>query len=423
MNHTKLFYEWMKTEYSALKNIKNFIQEQGKITIFTKDDILEFQNTKYQHFLEICLIKDNINYLFNNLTDEEMKQYIRKSKSLKIDLFLETINRLPKTKNLLQMLKKDIIFMGIFNIYYPEIIDKLVEVQDTNFLEYLPQETIILIILNEKDNYKKLILQEVLVSKYYMEEIFKNISTETIECLKELKQSIYYEGLYKKYKKDIFVKLFHNYCVGDFITKINSENYDLFETLILIIEDTARLAKKEIYEVEYLDKGSYSYVYQLGNYVIKIGQKRAQNKIPFDIDMLYPICRKYIKELDLFIEITSLEDSKNIKEEDVYQLFKRKREEGKCWIDAKKENVVRLTKENGSYPFEIEPETLGFYGKKEETKRKQGDCVICDTDLLYYEKNVPWKLLEEICSNIVLDNYIELEKRYQQEKILQRKKD
>ena len=107
--------------------------------------------------------------------------------------------------------------------------------------------------------------------------------------------------------------------------------------------------------------------------------------------------------------------------EDVYQIFKAIREEGRCWIDAKTENVVRLTKENGSYPFEVDPETIGFIGEMPKSKKTINECVICDTDLLYDEKNVPWELINEECSKKVLEDYQKLEERYQQE-ILQRRK-
>jgi len=125
-------------------------------------------------------------------------------------------------------------------------------------------------------------------------------------------------------------------------------------------------------------------VFEVGDYVIKIGDKRVTNVIINDADLLYPICRKYIEELDLFIEVAYLGDIKEIPEEEVYKLYERKRQEGKIWIDPKKENIVRLRKDNGDYPFEVNPETIGFIGESKET-RKRGDYVICDTDLLYKE--------------------------------------
>jgi len=265
------------------------------------------------------------------------------------------------------------------------------------------------------------ILKTILDSEACMEQIFKNITQNETFYLKEFSRSPHYPKLYQKYRHNIFEAVFHNFYMLRMLKNQNTENSDLVETVLLIIEDACRLGGVSVIDMDFFERGSYSVVYKAGDYLIKLGRKRLANKIAADPNLLYPFCRKYIKEFDLFIEVTSLENPKNIDMEDVYQIFKAIREEGRCWIDAKTENVVRLTKENGSYPFEVDPETIGFIGEMPKSKKTINECVICDTDLLYDEKNVPWELINEECSKKVLEDYQKLEERYQQE-ILQRRK-
>ncbi len=428
MEHSSLYYNWLKNEKYALKNIRKFILNKGKITSFTKIDLFCFLKTKYQSYIEKYLLKENIDYLFSVFNDDEMKKYMKESKIVTEDLFLETIKRLPERKNLLKMLSKEEDFHDLFFIHLETVLKKITDLQEPNILEYILPETLCLILLNpNKSYYYKIILKEVISSEFYMEEIFKNINIETIKTLKYLKDSPYYEKTYLKYKEQLLAIILDNYYFRMALKKAQNDNQeDIIKTIFIIIEDITRLAQKDIYDIKYFNRGSYSIVYKIGQYIIKIGKERIQNEIPLDIDMLYPICRKYIKELNLFIEITTLGQNEEITMEDVYQLFKRKREEGKCWIDAKEENVVKLIQDNGSYPFTVEPETIGFIGEKKKEQKKRGECVICDTDLLYEENKVPWDIIKHTCSSAVIKNYNKLEDRYQKEKKQyqrQRKKD
>ena len=197
----------------------------------------------------------------------------------------------------------------------------------------------------------------------------------------------------------------------------------LLEALTIIAEEIAENEKTDMSEIEYIDRGGYSTVAKLGNKVIKIGHKRLTYEIPYHRRLLQPLIRRKIlpqksnpyHDEDLIIEIQEyIKPDKSITDDDVYLVYKELREDGIIWVDAKKENLGRLEKENiihYSEPLYVDDESLGFIPEtiKKRKPLQKGDLVIIDTDHLYREN-------DPRINPISIFNQNPYEKRYQEEK-------
>lgn len=187
----------------------------------------------------------------------------------------------------------------------------------------------------------------------------------------------------------------------------------------MIFEEIAQNEMADVSDVEYIGKGDHSNVYKLGNKVIKLGERRLTNKIPYHRRILQPLLRRKIKNKDLYIEISEyVESDISITDEDAYLIYKELRNDGIIWLDAKRENLGRLRKNNIIHfkePLYVEKESIGYIKEtlKEEEPLNKGDLVIIDTDYLFIEKDFHE---DEIDSNINLDFYKANELRYQKEK-------
>lgn len=248
---------------------------------------------------------------------------------------------------------------------------------------------------------EKILLDYTLMDKMFQEMSLKFWSDFEYFC-KFFSSSNYFEELFEKYKRKMYLNFFGKQDIYDNL---------LIDALILVFEDALRLANKKFYEIKYVTSGSFCDVYQAENILFKIGIQRYTPEISGYEDFVYPLFRKYIPELNLFIEITSLVETKYITNEDVYQMYKTRRKKGYIWIDAREENLGRLINDNHSYGFFVHPETVGFKGN-ETYKLKKGELAILDTDLDYKEDEVPWEYLHK---HIKLDSYYTYEFRYQEE--------
>ena len=201
--------------------------------------------------------------------------------------------------------------------------------------------------------------------------------------------------------------------------KGNNLDNNLVQALTMIFEEIAQNEMADVSDVEYIGKGDHSNVYKLGNKVIKLGERRLTNKIPYHRRILQPLLRRKIKNKDLYIEISEyVESDISITDEDAYLIYKELRNDGIIWLDAKRENLGRLRKNNIIHfkePLYVEKESIGYIKEtiKEEEPLNKGDMVIIDTDYLFIEKDFHE---DEIDSNINLDFYKANELRYQKEK-------
>lgn len=201
--------------------------------------------------------------------------------------------------------------------------------------------------------------------------------------------------------------------------KRNNLDNNMMQALTMIFEEIAQNEMVDVSDVEYIGKGEYSNVYKLGNKVIKLGGRRLTNKIPYHRRILQPLLRRKIKNRDLYIEISEyVESDTSITDEDAYLIYKELRNDGIIWIDAKRENLGRLKKDNVIHfkePLYVKKESVGYIEEtiKEEEPLHKGDLVIIDTDFLYKENDFDE---EKIDKNINMYFYKINEQRYQKEK-------
>ena len=387
MKHSKTCMIWLENINRSDEFIKNYIENKMEINLFLPNDIIALLNIlEYEEFIEQEIIK-KIEYINSFRIDEVISLIYIGKKDINNKIFLYFIKNYKKKKDILIKLKKEI--PQYFSEFTTEIIEEKLKNNETNFTEFLNPYLLGKFLVQEKENrYYHLIINETLNSKKQIQQLICNLNLFdefiTREVLRIISSSLYLnkeknyiniiKGLIKCYYFQVALK--------------NKSQKDLVKTVCLIIEDTVKLAKKELYDIEYFNRGSYCSVYKVGDYLIKLGRKRICNTIENDENLLHPICRKYIEELDLFIEVTLLENNEEITDEDVYKVYKNVRDNKRIWLDAKKENLVKLKKDNNNFPFEIEAETLGFVGKTKKF-RKKGEYAISDTDLLFKEENIP----------------------------------
>ena len=201
--------------------------------------------------------------------------------------------------------------------------------------------------------------------------------------------------------------------------KGNNLDNNLVQALTMIFEEIAQNEMADVSDVEYIGKGDHSNVYKLGNKVIKLGERRLTNKIPYHRRILQPLLRRKIKNKDLYIEISEyVESDISITDEDAYLIYKELRNDGIIWLDAKMENLGRLKKDNVIHlkePLYVKKESVGYIEEtiKEEEPLHKGDLVIIDTDYLYKENDFDEKKIDK---NINMYFYKINEQRYQKER-------
>ena len=164
------------------------------------------------------------------------------------------------------------------------------------------------------------------------------------------------------------------------------------------------------YDIRYLNRGSYSKVYQIGEKVLKIGWEPEHHIVPKNHRrLIQPLIRKrdlFSNESgrDFYIEISEMCDmSQKPSKEELYEVFKELREDGLLWTDAFEGNVGRLKKANkphyrriGEYKEDGTIEWGSFssagsaqgLGKNDESINDQkvlgeGELVVIDLDFIF----------------------------------------
>lgn len=178
-----------------------------------------------------------------------------------------------------------------------------------------------------------------------------------------------------------------------------------------VINDICKQEDLDITDLKYIDIGSMTLVYKLGDKAIKIGDLRDKYDIPFEIPnherILQPIFRKKFKNLQ--VEITDYLKEVDITNEDVFYIYQQLRDAGIIWADPRCENVRKLeNKTVNNYNYEIEG-----MKKLEENNLSEADLVIIDNDLIFKEENFDKTKLNK---NIDINPYENMERRYQYEK-------
>ena len=231
-----------------------------------------------------------------------------------------------------------------------------------------------------------------------LEYLNKNLSRINKEELENIKSSLIYQMLERKYELD-------------------DKDIDKVKKLF---EDSANKENLTIFNIKKIDSGSYSSIYRLGSKVIKIGYKRAIERIVDNNRILLPDI--LIKVKSNIIEITDyIEGKSDFSKDEVYSIYKELRDQGIVWLDPTKANLKRLD-ESTLKKQEIKSLNRESYPFKKNRKfvnrsLKTNDLIIIDLDHLVEEDDRPniCRANDYLREDILTDreNY---EKRYLLEK-------
>ncbi len=187
--------------------------------------------------------------------------------------------------------------------------------------------------------------------------------------------------------------------------KFNSKDFKVgIDTIKIIIKELCQNENKTYGDIEYLGKGTFSYVLAVGDKVLKIGIKRYTDSFPNNSYIITPLLRESIKinkENKIFLEVTERVDTKTeVTTEELYQLYKKIRDLGLVWTDVAKRNVGRLKKDNivhWNTPLYPTDEALELKKYINAPQLKKGDLIILDADHIYegYKYNLTNKEFED----------------------------
>lgn len=164
---------------------------------------------------------------------------------------------------------------------------------------------------------------------------------------------------------------------------------DILEIVTLLVQDIVKNEKISISEINILGRGTYSYVLEIGDKVLKIGKKRETKTFHNNPYIIAPLLRKefainYV--YSVFVEVTEKVDRKSrITEEELYDLYKKIRNLGLYWHDVAFGNVGRLLKDNVIHwrqDLPITDEILGLKRYIGSETLKKGEVVILDNDFI-----------------------------------------
>ena len=155
-----------------------------------------------------------------------------------------------------------------------------------------------------------------------------------------------------------------------------------------IIEGRLKLTPEEIRDLQ-IGAGAYSKVYQIKEYIIKIGKERKDHTIPYSKNVIQPLLKNEIKTKKS-ASIITIEIQREVimsKGKEVKKINRRLIREGIFWLDAHGGNVGILKSNDKNRP--VLPEGWGIVYeempekiiKKRNTRPKDGKVVI-DADYL-----------------------------------------
>ena len=178
-------------------------------------------------------------------------------------------------------------------------------------------------------------------------------------------------------------------------------------TLSVMIDELLESEKCRYIDINYLSRGAYSNVYQIGDKVIKIGGPRQTYFIPNHRRILQPLIRtNFIDKNNKAFACVEISDKvdpllkEDITEKKLYEIYKDLIEDGIIWTDIRFPNVGRLNKNNvpslNGEKMNVAPNSLGFINDKSERDLYEGDLVIIDTDFIYNkgDKNIKYNKLD-----------------------------
>lgn len=346
-----------------------------------------------------------IMYDGDELIDAIINNY-NKLKENNIDTY-PIINRITKYPNdkLISYIDKLIPVLDDFTLH--DILNKIKDNEEVmNYVidKYLINSTISIKLTSF------LLKNNLYIDKVYQN--FDNIISNNIKDLYELKK----QGTLNKETSTKISKIvqnneeYLNNTIEDILKEIYGEKFNNkdfkvgIDTIKIIIKELCQNENKTYGDIEYLGKGTFSYVLAVGDKVLKIGIKRYTDSFPNNPYIITPLLRESIKinkENKIFLEVTERVDTKTeVTTEELYQLYKKIRALGLVWTDVAKRNVGRLKKDNivhWNTPLSPTDEALELKKYINAPQLKKGDLIILDADHIYegYKYNLTNKEFED----------------------------
>lgn len=346
-----------------------------------------------------------IMYDGDELIDAIINNY-NKLKENNIDTY-PIINRITKYPNdkLISYIDKLIPVLDDFTLH--DILNKIKDNEEVmNYVidKYLINSTISIKLTSF------LLKNNLYIDKVYQN--FDNIISNNIKDLYELKkQGTLNEEASAKISKIVQNnKEYLDNTIEDILKEIYGEKFNSkdfkvgIDTIKIIIKELCQNENKTYGDIEYLGKGTFSYVLAVGDKVLKIGIKRYTDSFPNNPYIITPLLRESIKineENKIFLEVTERVDTKTeVTTEELYQLYKKIRALGLVWTDVAKRNVGRLKKDNivhWNTPLYPTDEALELKKYINASQLKKGDLIILDADHIYegYKYNLTNKEFED----------------------------
>ena len=346
-----------------------------------------------------------IMYDGDELIDAIINNY-NKLKENNIDTY-SIINRITKYSNdkLISYIDKLIPVIDDFTLR--NILDKIKDNEEV--MNYIIDKYIINSTISIKLT-SFLLKNNLYIDKVYQN--FDNIISNNIKDLYELKkQGTLNEEASTKISKIVQNnEEYLNNTIEDILKEIYGEKFNSkdfkvgIDTIKIIIKELCQNENKTYGDIEYLGKGTFSYVLAVGDKVLKIGIKRYTDSFPNNPYIITPLLRESIKinkENKIFLEVTERVDTKTeVTTEELYQLYKKIRDLGLVWTDVAKRNVGRLKKDNivhWNTPLSSTDEALELKKYINAPQLKKGDLIILDADHIYegYKYNLTNKEFED----------------------------
>lgn len=388
---------------NRIGKLEGFLLKEGKRN---KDKIRKYADYILKNCSDYNWITSYlIMYDGDELIDAIINNY-NKLKENNIDTY-SIINRITKYPNdkLISYIDKLIPVIDDFTLR--NILDKIKDNEEV--LNYIIEKYLINSTISIKLT-SFLLKNNLYIDKVYQN--FDNIISNNIKDLYELKK----QGTLNKETSTKISKIvqnneeYLNNTIEDILKEIYGEKFNNkdfkvgIDTIKIIIKELCQNENKTYGDIEYLGKGTFSYVLAVGDKVLKIGIKRYTDSFPNNPYIITPLLRESIKineENKIFLEVTERVDTKTeVTTEELYQLYKKIRALGLVWTDVAKRNVGRLKKDNivhWNTPLYPTDEALELKKYINASQLKKGDLIILDADHIYegYKYNLTNKEFED----------------------------
>lgn len=206
------------------------------------------------------------------------------------------------------------------------------------------------------------------------------------------------------YRKEILEILFsHEYM------KDRKENPYL-ESLEMVLDEVLQVQNLTINDIKYLTHGCFSDIYQIGDFVLKLGDRRHILKIPSHRNVLRPIFRRYLEEIHLMVEIAPKAFALGERDSKASQiLFDFFYKDKIIFGDLQPANVGKYHSIIDKYfkGIYISNESIGFLGDSYD-EPEEDEYVLIDSDHLEYEASCN---IEEYVGKEYIYKYIKEYKR------------